>query len=346
MATKVPTKRGLLVGIALIVGLSLGVAVQLFRDRGPGPGPWSVADLIKALQRTETSWDRLRWKLWTYSPGYLQTRCPGLRPAPASEIRRWACQELQRLGPAAAPAVPFLINAIGNRRSRGRSETVPIPIDALGGPRLGVEFEAVRALRAIGPAAATARVPLLRWMSRPTYIAEATMMCATCVDDLPAFARKLRLKTDPLSSFLNEQLSAKTLQALADYSDPGADADLVANAARLGKSPNPVSAFLTYSLSAEMRQALANCQDTGTNAARLREALVPDLFRIIRGPTIYEPRRFAQIPLRPITRFLLGRPAPGVKQIHRHPIVTQKQVKTIQFPRKSRISAPKPFGSI
>jgi len=31
---------------------------------------------------------------------------------------------------------------------------------------------------------------------------------------------------------------------------------------------------------------------------------------------------------------------------HRHPIVTQKQVKTIQFPRKSRISAPKPFGSI
>ena len=32
--------------------------------------------------------------------------------------------------------------------------------------------------------------------------------------------------------------------------------------------------------------------------------------------------------------------------VHRHPIVTQKQVKTIQFPRKSRISAPKPFGSI
>jgi hypothetical protein len=64
-----------------------------------------------------------------------------------------------------------------------------------------------------------------------------------------------------------------------------------------------------------MRKALADFDDEGTHSKPLRENFVADLNRIIRGPSIYEPGRFADVPLRPITRFLLGRPASGIRQI-------------------------------
>jgi hypothetical protein len=61
----------------------------------------------------------------------------------------------------------------------------------------------VDALRAIGPAAAAARDPLLEIVRMPAHGSEDAAMCVTYLNDLPAFVRKLRSKADPLSSFLS-----------------------------------------------------------------------------------------------------------------------------------------------
>ena len=287
MGTKLPTSRRVLLGIALIIGLSLVLAIQLFLDDRPAHRPWSVPDLIKAVQRQETWWDRTRLTLWSYASGFLHASLSRLKPAAASEIRCGACRELQRLGPDAAPAVPVLTRALRD-------------------PEVSVRFEAVRALRAIGPAAAGARNRLLELVGVPSNWVNASTFGVTHLDDMPAFIRKVRWKADPVSSFVYDQLSPETRQALVNYQEPGADP--------LRKRADPLLPFLSDQLSPQTRQALAKCQDPGVDPERLRENLMQDLCRIIGGPPIYEPQRFAHVRLRPMTRYLLIRPAPGFKQ--------------------------------
>jgi len=68
---------------------------------------------------------------------------------------------------------------------------------------------------------------------------------------------------------------------------------------------DPLAEFLRRQLSAATRQALAEYRENSTRYKGLLSNLVEDLIRIRLGPSIYDAQRFAGVPLRTKTKWLL-----------------------------------------
>ncbi len=64
------------------------------------------------------------------------------------------------------------------------------------------------------------------------------------------------------------------------------------------KTPSdPVSDFVASRLPAETKRALANYQDSAASQAAIESALLPELNKIVSGPSIYDSNRFAAVKL-------------------------------------------------
>lgn len=84
---------------------------------------------------------------------------------------------------------------------------------------------------------------------------------------------------------------------------------------KLKSSADPVSAYLKGQLSEATMQALAKYRGWLSDPVPLQKALLEDLNRIIRGPSVFEAHRFAHIRLGPATRALLAQNPQGDNRV-------------------------------
>ncbi len=126
------------------------------------------------------------------------------------------------------------------------------------------------------------------------WIEVQTTLTGADLKDVPALANKLKQKADPVSAFLNSQLSGETAQALAEYKGPPSDPAplrraLVQDLNRIVKQdPTRVEAarllydeqrFNGVTLSAKTRQMLADkAQKKEVSLAHLNRLLLLDAF--------------------------------------------------------------------
>jgi hypothetical protein len=76
-------------------------------------------------------------------------------------------------------------------------------------------------------------------------------------------------------------------------------------ASKLKAATNPVAIYLKGRLSDGTKEALAKYKDSDSDPVPLRKALVDDLNKIIRGPSVYDRQRFEGVRLRSETKQLL-----------------------------------------
>jgi hypothetical protein len=138
------------------------------------------------------------------------------------------------------------------------------------------------------PTGRTTQVPILRakpmmvTIDREAFLSESQMVGAEVVDEATA-----GLSTDDVR-----------LQPFLD---------------KLQQSPDPVSVFLRTRLSAATQKAMADHDGVLANPAPLQMALVQDLNVLLAGPSIFEARRFAEVPLRAETKQLLAAKPQGAE---------------------------------
>jgi tetratricopeptide (TPR) repeat protein len=89
----------------------------------------------------------------------------------------------------------------------------------------------------------------------------------------------------------------KNRRAGTSFFEPADFTDLPGLARKIGAGGDPLSKFLLDGLRPETRQALAN----PGNDSSLRRSLARDLNKLIEGPCLYDPARFASVPLSPRT---------------------------------------------
>jgi uncharacterized oligopeptide transporter (OPT) family protein len=82
--------------------------------------------------------------------------------------------------------------------------------------------------------------------------------------------------------------------------------DVSGLAARLRTPSEPFSAYLRSRLSKRTVRALKAAPETASNLKHLRAVLCQDLNKVIAGPPIFSPNRFANVSLRPETRLLMA----------------------------------------
>jgi hypothetical protein len=89
--------------------------------------------------------------------------------------------------------------------------------------------------------------------------------------------------------------------------------DLSQLAWKITQPKGAVAAQLNRLLADSTRQALSRYRNTGAEPAAAEAALLQDLNRIVAGPSLYEPQRFAGVSLRQETQQLLGRNPQGAE---------------------------------
>jgi hypothetical protein len=105
------------------------------------------------------------------------------------------------------------------------------------------------------------------------------------------------------------KLKQPLLFGLDDLKDPGR------LAAQIRNHPDPVSSYLWERFSPETKRMLERYPGSGAPASELNAALVQELNRVLQGPSIYDPKRFAGMSLRPETKRLMERHAPGGRSV-------------------------------
>ena len=93
-----------------------------------------------------------------------------------------------------------------------------------------------------------------------------------------------------------------------DFSD-----DSPAMVRRLNQPANPWTSYISGQLSAATRQALADYRESVSDSTALAGSLAVDFNRLVVGPLMYEPQRFAGVRWRPLTAQLLARHLRGVR---------------------------------
>jgi hypothetical protein len=134
---------------------------------------------------------------------------------------------------------------------------------------------------------------------------------------------------EPLSKATLDKIAAMTpifdgktldgwIQSPINYNLAGSDiSDLGAFAKKLVEKADPVSAFLNDQLDDAVKSSLPELSPGATNAKAATSALVKAINKVIAGPSIYEEKRFAGVPLRPETAELLLKETPtGARLAH------------------------------
>ena len=131
---------------------------------------------------------------------------------------------------------------------------------------------------------------------------------------VPNMETKFTIQTNALVSLEGLPVVTNADDYMGDASSLSSEdlADLALLANRLKAATNELDRFIAAQLSITTQMALSNSQTSPSDAADLQESLVEDFNAIIRGPSIYEERRFAGITLSAQTQQLLARtPPPG-----------------------------------
>jgi len=111
----------------------------------------------------------------------------------------------------------------------------------------------------------------------------------------------------PLPKSWYRQSTKEWVELYTSFS-PSDIKDLPALAQRLKQTNDPVSAYVAANLSKDTIEALAEYKGPGSNPVPLRVPLLQDLKGIVRGPSIYDPQRFAGIQLSSATQEILAKP--------------------------------------
>lgn len=122
---------------------------------------------------------------------------------------------------------------------------------------------------------------------------------------------------EPLSPATSDKIAAMTpifdgqtldgwIQSPINYNLGGGDiSDFTAFAHKIMESPDAVSAFLKDHLDDAAGKTLTDYFSSGDNAKAATSALTKALNKTLAGPSIYEPKRFAEVQLRPETQDML-----------------------------------------
>ena len=102
---------------------------------------------------------------------------------------------------------------------------------------------------------------------------------------------------------------------------------------KLTSPTNALSVFLSAGLSGESRLALSKGERAGPAGMELERLLVKDLNGVIRGPSLYEEKRFAGVELRDVTRQLLERKPQGMELARLNRLLLE-EVYAPELPRK------------
>jgi len=106
----------------------------------------------------------------------------------------------------------------------------------------------------------------------------------------------------------NGQVRSKPSDKRSVALSKGDFTDLPALAARLEQQPDTVSQYLAEQFSYATRELLWVGSGCESNSPALEDALVEEMNKIIRGPSIYEAQRFLGVPLSEEIRKLLAQP--------------------------------------
>ncbi|CAB1078651.1 hypothetical protein D1AOALGA4SA_6387 [Olavius algarvensis Delta 1 endosymbiont] len=146
--------------------------------------------------------------------------------------------------------------------------------------------------------------PVCGWIL-PNHLEKSLTIYAASGKPLGALQKKLGQTSAPAFYWMNVPGGT-----FSGYS--GRDLiDLSLLASKLEQPSDGITLFLRAHLSAATLEFLANSQESKSDPGPLQFALLKDLDRIINGPSLYVPQRFAGIALRPETQQLLSQNPQG-----------------------------------
>lgn len=129
------------------------------QDPSPEDG---TRKLIRDLERSETTRERLRAQVWSALPGTIQAHLPALRPYPVFMRRSLAATDLALIAPPPPGAVPALIRGLDD-------------------PHPSVRLRCLQTLGAFGPVASSAIPPVLALAESRTNALELRLTSLECL---------------------------------------------------------------------------------------------------------------------------------------------------------------------